>query len=77
MAMRYTLILLVLAGCTPPSTGNLYTSAGEPIEIAYIVMSPLCAIFCQTTVSTTGSRIEGTGSASQSTTQTASGSSIQ
>jgi uncharacterized membrane protein YgcG len=66
--MRWLVFIFALAACTPPSSDQVYTPRGERIDIAYLIMEPLCLIFCTTTVSTTGtdSDVTGSGSATNS-----------
>ena len=66
--MRKIVPLIFLMGCTAPNTDTVYRPDGERIDLAYIVLAPLCFFFCNTQVTTTGSRIDGSGSNTQSTT---------
>ena len=49
--MRTLVMCTALAGCTPP-TVTAYTTAGEKVQPAYLVMAPLCLLICPVTVTT-------------------------
>ena len=55
--MSFMLLLTIfslLAGCTPPAVEGMTDTRNEEIDTAYIVLSPLCAVFCTTQVTTSG-----------------------
>ena len=66
--VRWLALIALLAGCTPVNK-SLQTIEGEPIEYAWVFLAPFCFFLCNTQVSTTGSKVEGSGSNTQSSSQ--------
>lgn len=68
--MRWLAAILLLSGCTAPYVENGRDQSGQR-QPAYVFQQPLCALFCFSTLATTGSDVSTIGAgASGSSTQT-------
>jgi hypothetical protein len=54
--MRSVILLILLAGCSPPML-TAYNEKGEPIKPVIVVMAPFYLSFCSTQITTAGSSV--------------------